>query len=165
MKSAQFNRLVKDIGNIDSFNKLYSEYYPFIVKYTDYIYKGKNIGKDVAQEIFAYLLTHRDMPYVDNPNGWVRTLCKNIGAKRLNKELPLPEYFDNTVAGEAQPADGIDDIVYVLAHDEREIILLKYRYRFTLKEIAEMKNLSYVALLKQHNRILKKLKKFLSKKS
>ena len=162
MKASEFNKLLKGIKLEQNFNKIYAEYYPLIVKYTQYVYRGKQIGKDVAQEIFSYLLTHEDIPYVKNPSAWIRALCRNIGSKYINTDLPLDENFVATATAEQ---GYLKDLIEILPSDEQEIIQLKYIYGFSLKEIAEIKNRSYGAVLKQHYRILRKLEKCLSKKS
>ena len=161
MTPAEFNCLIKGIKNEANFKRIYDEYYPFIIKYTRYLYHGKNIEKDVAQDIFTYILAHENMPYVENPNAWIRTLCKNVGLKLINRDLPIQDSYDYR---QETKSDEFDDLLSMLSPKERNIIEQKYRYRFTLKEIAQETGRSYMAVLKEHNRSLKKLKKLLSKK-
>ena len=94
MTSTEFNSLIKEITQEMNFKRIYDEYYPYIVKYTGYLYRGKNIENDVAQDIFTYILTHENMPYVENPKAWIRTLCKNVGLKLINNDLPLQDGYD-----------------------------------------------------------------------
>lgn len=162
MKAKEFNKLLKSIKLEQNFSKIYVEYYPLIVKYTNYVYRGRKIGKDVAQEIFSYLLTHDDLPYVKHPTAWIKTLCKNIGSKYINADVQLDE---NIVAATVNEQEPLKDLIEILPSDEKEIIELKYIHGFTLKEIADIQSRSYSAVLKQHYRILKKLEKFLSKNS
>ncbi|MCH5152256.1 MAG: sigma-70 family RNA polymerase sigma factor [Clostridiales bacterium] len=162
MKAKEFNKLLKAINLEHNFNKIYVEYYPLIVRYTNYLYRGRKIGKDVAQEIFTYFLTHENLPYVNHPTAWIKTLCKNIGSKHINTDVQLDESIIATTVNEQVP---LKEIIEILPSDEKEIIELKYIHGFTLKEIAEIKKRSYTAVLKHHYRILKKLEKFLSKKS
>lgn len=160
MTSTEFNSLIKEITQEMNFKRIYDEYYPYIVKYTGYLYRGKNIENDVAQDIFTYILTHENMPYVENPKGWIRTLCKNVGLKLINNDLPLQDGYDYK---QDIKTNEFNELLSVLSKGERYIIEQKYRYRFTLKEIAQKTERSYTAVLKEHNRILKKLKKLLSK--
>lgn len=162
MKAKEFNKLLKAINLEHNFNKIYVEYYLLIVKYTNYLYRGRKIGKDVAQEIFTYLLTHEDIPYIKYPTAWIKTLCKNIGSKHINADVPLDE---NTVATTVIEQEPLKEIIEILPSNEKEIIELKYIHGFSLKEIAAIQSRSYSAVLKHHYRILKKLEKFLSKKS
>lgn len=161
MKAREFNKLLKEIKIEQNFKKIYVEYFPLIIEYTNYIYRGRNIGKDVAQEIFTYILTHDVLPYVKKPTAWIKALCRNIGSKYINTDVEL---IENLVATTVSEQDSpLQELTKILPSDEKEIIELKYKYGFSLKEIAEIKNRSYSAVLKQHYRILKKLEKYLSK--
>ena len=123
------------------------------------------MGQDIAQEIFTYMLTHDNLPYVHNPNAWIFTLCKNIGLKYVDKVVESNENTCNYTLTAEYDFGDLREVIDKLTVEEQEIISQKYLLGFTLKEIAVTLNKPYSAVLKQHYRILKKLQKMLSENS
>lgn len=162
MNTIKFNKLLKNIKQQDCFQQIYQEFYPLVIKYSFYIFRGKASGQDIAQELFTYILTHDDMPYVRNPNAWIFTLCKNIGLKHIDTHTVYTETVSVGLLTQQYDLGDLKDVLDKLSQDEKDIVELKYLYGFTLKEIASMRNRPYSAVLKQHYRILKKLQNILS---
>ncbi len=165
MKIGEFNDLLKNLKEKCVFDKFYSECFPLLIKYSNYIYSGKNLGYDIAQDIFHYLLTHENSTYVRSPRVWLFTLCKNFGLKYLTNDVELNESASYTSFVEHYDLGELDYLLDGLSPAERELIELKHIAGFSLKEIAAIKNKTYASVLKQHYRILKKLEKKLSKNS
>lgn len=158
----QFNELLKDIRNKDSFEILFDEFYPQIIKISVHLYKSFKNAEDVAQEIFKYLLTHEAKTYVNNPNAWIYALCKYNGQKLFHKELPLNEEI--YVGSPIKEFISLDMQVAFsrLTPEETDVIILIWYYGYSLDEVAEILHKSYHAVAKQHQRIKKKLKNILS---
>lgn len=162
MNTIKFNKLLKNIKQQDCFQQIYQEFYPLVIKYSFYIFRRKALGQDIAQELFTYILTHENMPYVRNPNAWIFTLCKNIGMKYIDTHTIYTETVSVGSLTQEYELGNLEGVLDKLSSDEKEIIEQKYLYGFTLKEIATMRNRPYSAVLKQHYRILNKLRKILS---
>ena len=159
MTTGKFNFLLQHIRDEDNFQKIYWECYPLIIKYANYLFGGKNLGRDIAQDIFKEMLSVKTMSYIKQPRAWLYTLCKNKGLKYLSKDVLWEKDAPYVSFVEKYDEGNLEIILSVLNAEEREIIELKYISEFSLKEIAIIKNRSYAAVLKQHNRILKKLEK------
>lgn len=165
MTTAEFNYLLQNLRDKDCFEKFYCECYPLISKYSQYLFGSKNLDGDIAQDIFKYLFSHENVPYVKNYRAWLFALCRNNGNKYLSKgDVVLEENAPYTSFTETYDCGELDAILSLLKPDEREIVELKHLVGFSLKEIADIKARSYFAVLKQHDRIMKKLKIKLSKK-
>ena len=89
-----FNDLLKNIRQEECFEQLYTEFYPQLIKISMHLYGNLNDAEDIAQEIFAYLLSHKISSYVENPNAWFYALCKYNGQKLFKKEMPLNDEID-----------------------------------------------------------------------
>lgn len=165
MTTKEFNFLLQNIKVEDNFKKLYLECLPQIIKYSNYIFMGQKLGRDIAQDIFTYLLSCTSMPYVRHTRAWLYALCKSHGLKYVSNNTVLED--DAPYVSIVDKYDNIDleFLIKQLDAEEREIVELKYISGFSLKEIAIIKNRAYSAVLKQHFRILRKLEKKLSKKT
>lgn len=165
MKTEEFNYILHDLKEENNFRTFYGECYPIIIKYSYYLFGNKKIAKDISQDIFHYLFSHESLPYVRSPRAWLFTLCKNFGYKYLNKEVASDEIVSRQSIADDYSSAELSEILNLLNDEEREIIELHHISGFSLKEIAKLKNKTYAAVLKRHNRIIKELQKQTSKKS
>lgn len=162
MTTRRFNKLLRNLHNAKAFREIYDEYYPQLIKISIYLYGNKEDARDVAQEIFQYLLTHETKSYVLNPKAWFFALCKYNGQKLFKKELPLDEGIDCGIVFSEYISLEMQVALSKLQPEEARIVYLKWYCGFSLKEIADVMNKSYDAISKQHERIKKKLKDILS---
>lgn len=162
MNSKKFNKLINSITDEICFRELYNEYYDIIIKYALYIYKSITIAEDIAQEFFEYLLTHKINSYIEKPNAWIYAIVKNQYSKYSTPHIPLNEslYYNSILDDEL--TTEIKLALDKLPAEDKEIIIMKWFYGFSLIDIALIKNRSKEAVWKQHQRSLKKLKKLLS---
>lgn len=162
MTENEFNELLNDIRNRDSFEKIFDEYYPQIIKISMYLYGNYKNAEDVAQEIFKYLLTHEVKTHINNSNAWFYALCKYNGQKLFKKELPLNESIYCGASIKEFISLDMQVALDRLTPQEADIIILIWYYGFPLEEVAAILHRSYDAVAKQHERIKKKLKNILS---
>lgn len=162
MTDNEFNKLLKNIHNRDSFEKIFDEYYPQIIKISLYLYGRFRDAEDVAQEIFTYLLTHEVKTYINNPNAWFYALCKYNGQKLFKKELPLDENVCYAAPIKEFVSLDMQVAFSKLTPEETDIIILIWYYGFSLEEVATTIHKTYSAIAKQHERIKKKLRNILS---
>ncbi len=162
MNTERFNELLKDIRNPESFNEIFDEYYAQIIKISMHIYGSAEDARDVAQEIFKYLLTHEIKTYVKNPHAWFYALCKYNGQKLYKKELPLQDDVESQDAIYQFVSFEMRSALQKLSPNDRDLILMYWFYGFTLREIAQITHKSFLSVAKQHERAKKKLKKIMS---
>ncbi len=160
-----FNELLQNIRQKECFEKIYEEFYPQLIKICMHLYGNLNDAEDVAQEIFAYLLSHKINTYVENPNAWFYALCEYNGKKLYNKEAPLNDNFDYSSSFKQLISLNMRTALSKLKKDEADIIILFWFCGYSLDEIAKTLHKSYAAVTKQHERAKQKLKMFLSDNS
>lgn len=157
-----FNDLLKNIRQKEAFEQIYTEYYPQLIKISMSLYGNINDAEDIAQEIFAYMLSHEVKTYVENPNAWFYALCKYNGQKLFNKEVPINENIDYSTPDNQLISLQMQTVLSKLSKEEADIIILFWFCGYSLDEIAKTLRKSYAAVAKQHERAKEKLKKFLS---
>ncbi len=157
-----FNELLKNIRQEECFEQLYTEFYPQLIKISMHLYGNLNDAEEIAQEIFAYLLSHKISSYVENPNAWFYALCKYNGQKLFNKEVPINENIDYSTPDNQFISLNMRTALSKLSKEEADIIILFWFCGYSLDEISKTLRKSYAAVAKQHERAKEKLKKFLS---
>lgn len=157
-----FNDLLKNIRQKEAFEQIYTEYYPQLIKISMHLYGNLNDAEDIAQEIFAYLLSHEVKTYVENPNAWFYALCKYNGQKLFNKEVPINENIDYSTPDSQFMSLNMRTALSKLSKEEADIIILFWFCGYSLDEIAKTLRKSYAAVAKQHERAKEKLKTLLS---
>lgn len=162
MNTNRFNALLKDIRNKDSFNEIFDEYYDQIIKISMRIYGNIEDARDIAQEIFKYLLTHEIKIYVNNPNAWFYALCKYNGKKLYKKEVPMLENAEYEAPIFKFMSIEMSEALKKLSGQDRDLILLYWFYGYSLHEVATILHKPYLNVAKQHERAKKKIKKYMS---
>lgn len=162
MSAKLFNELLQNIRQEDAFEKIYVEFYPQLIKICLHLYGNLHDAEDIAQEIFAYLLTHKVKTYIDNPNAWFYALCKYNGQKLYKNEVTVDDNID--YYGDIKQTISLDIQIALskLTEEEKDIIILFWFYGYSLDEVAQILHKSYAAVAKQHERIKEKLKALLS---
>lgn len=86
METKEFNRLIGDIKDAQSFDILYNYYYKKIVLRLKYIY-GESLAQEVAQDFFMGLINKNGEGWgnIGYPTSWVYKCCENL-AKKKNRE-------------------------------------------------------------------------------
>ncbi len=163
MTAKQFNDALQNIQDKETFEKVFDEYYPQIIKISMFLYKDFHDAQDIAQEIFKYLLTHKIKTYINNPNAWFYTLCKYNGVKLCKRELALNENMEIEAPLTQYLSLEMRLALNNLSQEEKDIVLLIWFYGYSLMEVATILHKSYLAVAKQHERVKKKLKNILSK--
>ena len=156
-----FNELLQNIRQEECFEQLYTEFYPQLIKIFMHLYGNLNDAEEIAQEIFAYLLSHKISSYVENPNAWFYALCKYNGQKLFNKEVPINENIDYSTPDSQFMSLNMRTALSKLSKEEADIIILFWFCGYSLDEISKTLRKSYAAVAKQHERAKEKLKKFL----
>ncbi|MCH5158946.1 MAG: sigma-70 family RNA polymerase sigma factor [Clostridiales bacterium] len=130
-------------------------------------------NKDKAEDAVMTMYEHV-MKYISSfdPSkggvGWLFTILNriiyNLNAEEMNlkqhEQFVIDDNYIENINSMYETID-LDNAVSGLDETERVMIFLYYFERRTLKEIAEMLNISVSAVHKHKNQIIKKLKEFL----
>ncbi len=68
----------------EAVQELYECYYPWIVRYINWQFRGAMDGRDIAQQFFLKLFNCKTNP-IRAPNAWVRTVARNLAIDVLRK--------------------------------------------------------------------------------
>ncbi|NLI91249.1 MAG: sigma-70 family RNA polymerase sigma factor [Peptococcaceae bacterium] len=133
---------------------LYKENYKHVYKVVFFAVHEKSSADDLVQEAFYKAFKNIDQLSDGKKfKAWVTAiainLCRNHMKVRKNKELPLEHLGEHTPDESAEKQfmqnlvrSEIEGIFKELNYEEKEIILLKYHFGFTSKEIAEYYKIS-----------------------
>jgi RNA polymerase sigma-70 factor, ECF subfamily len=141
--------LCAQAGDVDAFAYILSFYEKPIYNYCLRIVKNSDTAKDITQETFIKIYTHRT--FIDpekNIKTWIFTIATNTtydflrGKKRKN-EIPLDANNETILSFQAYyPAEGlISDVERALEQIDTEykkVLLLFYQQGFRYQEIAEI---------------------------
>lgn len=161
MTREKFNELLKNIKDEDNFRLFHDEFCPLATKFCLYQYGNKEVAKAMSEDFFQYIRT-TDLPYIQNPEGWLYSMCKQLGKKKsennptVNEQAKLFSDFNDEMSVEIWHAMG------QLTESERDVVILKWFCGYTLKEAANIMDKPYDTVIKMHNRLKGKLKNILS---
>ena len=124
-----------------------------LIAYVHAIIADHELAEDVVQDVGLRLVERTDIPFPDNPAGWLRTLCRNrlldelrSSKRRLNRHAPVESFATLAEAAEAAFADNSDDpladrhrlaaCLDRLSPRARELIQLRYYQEGSLESVA-----------------------------
>ena len=167
----------------DAFEGIFNKYLPMMKKLSFSIIKDYHLAEDAVQEAMIRLSQNTDK--IDNvesnqSKNYVYTVTKNEALKIIIKENNR-NYFEEDVLFYDEPGlnniEGqldIDafcnkygfsmemaEVINNLGEIDKDIIIYRYGAGYSLKEIAELIGLNYDAVIKRHQRALKKVKEVL----
>lgn len=132
---------------------LYRENYSYIYKVVFFMVRDKNISDDLVQESFYKAFKKMDQLRDSNKfRAWLTAIAINLCRdyiKKSKKELPAESLIQHTADGNAETQlvqsimrNEIEDVLGQLAYEEKEIIMLKYYFGFSSREIAQYYRIS-----------------------
>lgn len=136
-------------GDLEAFELILSFYEKVIFNYCLRITKNKEEAKDITQETFIKVYTHRKSIDPEKKiKTWIFTIATNtaydfLRSKKRKKETTLNEE-DETIAGleTYYPKEGlvsdVEKALFKINPDYRKVLLLFYQQGFKYEEIAEI---------------------------
>jgi RNA polymerase sigma-70 factor (ECF subfamily) len=154
-------------GCIDSFGKLYEQYYNGVVALAYSALGEIGLAEDAAQETFA--IACRDLVRLrDNSKfgGWLAGICRNVSKQMKRKEQKLAEFRDRSnvmnVTQTNEVGEAIKEALQLLRPKYREPIVLRYYDNLSYQQISNILGISQVAvngrILRAKQKIAKQLK-------
>lgn len=154
-------------GCIESFGKLYEQYYNGIVALAYSALGEMGLAEDAAQETFA--IACRDLMRLrDNSKygSWLAGICRNVSRQMMRKEQKLVELrgrqnITNTKQTN-EAGEAIKDAIRLLRPKYREPIILRYYDNLSYQQISNILGISQVAvngrILRAKQKIARQLK-------
>jgi len=156
-----------DKNKIDvDFNKLCEETYENL-KVKIYAKTGdKNITDEVVQETYRIASENKEkLLSHEQPEGWLYLTAINVynnykrkKQKIEHNEVELSKKLIDEFEIDKYSYDITEKIFSILSKKDRELLEMKFDKRFSLKEIAKKRNVSYDSLQRYYHRIIKKIK-------
>ena len=167
----------------DAFEGLFNKYLPMMRKLAYSSIKDHHLAEDAVQEAMLRLSQNTDQ--IDNVDSnqsknYFYTVTKNEALKIILKETNRNYYEEdvllydesglNNIEGQLDIdafcdkygfSIGIAEVINNIGETDKDIIIYKYGAGYSLKEIAELMELNYDAVIKRHQRALKKVKEVL----
>lgn len=145
-----------------AFNDIYQEYKLLVYFVSFDILKNQEDAKDITNETFMQFFinknkirNHKKIKY------YLLTTCKNLSINLLKKNNKY-EQLDNEIACFDQKNEFntyIDKFKEYLNEEELELIIYKFLYDFTFKDIANEQGVSIDSISSKYKRTLDKVKK------
>lgn len=147
-----------------TFNTIY-EKYSFLVFYVAFeIIRHKEDAEDITDETFLRMYENRkSLKKSKNLKYYLVTIAKNL-ALNLQKNKPRYVTYDDTlVSGQKETYDDFD--VYIMTfkeflnEEEISLVVYKFLYEYTFKEIAAIKEATTNSISSKYKRTLDKIRK------
>ena len=168
------NTLIKKIrgGNSDAFAVIVERYkaqiYNLMYRYSGSVDDAADMTQDVFCRVYEQLESYREQK---NFFPWLYTLALNYARdwsrKKSTRNRTLDRYSREYAENETKPPEriieadqqirGLVSALELLADDRREMVLLKYRHERSIKEIAEIFEISESAVKMRLHRALDEL--------
>ncbi len=145
-----------------SFNDIYQEYKLLVYFVSFDILKNQEDAKDITNETFMqFFINKNKIRNYKKIKYYLLTTCKNLSINLLKKNNKY-EQLDNEIACFDQKNEFnayIDKFKEYLNEEELELIIYKFLYDFTFKDIAKEKGVSIDSISSKYKRTLDKVKK------
>lgn len=145
-----------------AFNDIYQEYKLLVYFVSFDILKNQEDAKDITNETFMqFFINKNKIRNCKKIKYYLLTTCKNLSINLLKKNNKY-EQLDNEIACFDQKNEFntyIDKFKEYLNEEELELIIYKFLYDFTFKDIANEQGVSIDSISSKYKRTLDKVKK------
>lgn len=157
-------------GDKSAFDELYEKHWEKVYNQSFKKLRNPELSKDITQEVFIHLWSHRALSAIDNLPAYLFTAVRNNVFRALKKEsrfIPLDELILEARAHFPQ-ADAVllekeffkhyENLVHAMPPAQQRIYKLRYHEDLTTQEIAELLKLSRGTVQNQLTRAVAMLK-------
>lgn len=148
-------------GDRRHFAALYDEYFGKLFATAFHIVRDRDAAYDIASDVVLKLMHFRgDASSIENHVGYMITMVRNRAKDYIGKKKREVPSGDIPLRNEAAASDmlWLDDILMILAEDEKDTFFLHYVWDLPLRKVAERINLTYGAVKARKVKISRKLK-------
>lgn len=150
--------------------KVYELYHEKVLRYIRSKVNDQYLAEDLCSDVFVKIYEKADSfdESKASMSTWVFTIARNrltdyYRTRRVFEEIPETYADDSSVEDSicnAETLDMLADALESLDERERDIIILHYYSKETLKTIGEKMNISYAYVKVLHNKALSALEKY-----
>lgn len=118
---------------------------------------GSDLGAEAAADALSYGWEHWDrVAIMDNPEGYLYAVGRNLGRRRLGERAPVLMAVDTSVAPWVEPA--LPDALSQLSENQRVAVMLVHCFQWSLREVAEFLDVSKSSVQTHVERGLERLR-------
>lgn len=152
--------------------KLYKEFYPKVYSFVSSRIENNHDREDIVSEIFLKVFSKLETfdESKASLSTWIYTITKNTVINHLKRKkfafIPFHEYFGvkEDISDKdylENFLDRLDNALDKLIPIQKDIIILRYYFELSHKEISEKVNLSYASTRKQCSLALAELRRLM----
>ncbi len=157
-------------GDRSAFDLLYDRHWDRVYNQAFKKLHNPDAAKDITQEVFIHIWTHRDGNHIDNLETWLFTAVRNNVFRELKKEvkfIPIPDllvelrsYYNEADADALQKElmAAYDRLVNAMPPAQQTIYKMRFHEDLSTEEIAEQLNISRKTVQNQLTRAVSVLK-------
>jgi RNA polymerase sigma factor (sigma-70 family) len=165
-------------GKRDALDVIFRTHYPALHTYGFKIYSDEGFIEDCLQDFFLYLFDRRDrLADVENIKPYLfksfrRSLIRRLGKRRMEKRKEEAFASQNQLGNiqfsvdeliieqekEAFREAMLLDMLNRLPGQQREVILLRYYHGLSIKEVADVMNITYQGVVNTLYKAMKALR-------
>ena len=153
-------------------NRIYMEYQPKIFKYLYFKTSNRDLAEDLCSDVFMKLVSKADTfdPEKAAVSTWIYTIARNtlydyFRTRHVSEELDEQLRDDSNVEESVCSEETLNELAGALKKLDqrlRDIVVMMYYGRYTLKEIAERMGISYSYAKILHKKALEQLQGIMS---
>lgn len=168
----------------DVFERFYDNYHHDLYRYIFYMVKNKQLTEDLVQEVYIRVLqSYQSFRKESNEKTWLFSIARHVTIdffrKQNRRRNRILDYFDWGTKGESiqDPLPEPEDIVIkdealrevydyldVCSEDQKNVLILRFIQSFSIKETAEILNMSISKVKTTQHRGIKKIRKLIEEK-
>ncbi len=155
----------------ETFQDLFTQYYPHVVRKVMIVVKEQSIAEDIAQEVFVKLY-HTDRTTIDNILGWLTKVAINTAynhirtEKRHQARIDKQQIYENDSVGSVEESyltlekiKEVQNTLMKLPERDRDLLIMQFS-GYSYEEIAKSKGVEKVSIGTLLARAKKRFKNF-----
>lgn len=163
-------------GDRDALGKLFSDYYPLLIKYGNKLCPDHELLEDCIQDLFADIWQSKSASEVESVKAYLfKALKYKIFKKQRNRllknhtaelpnEMPFEISYETFLVEEQENRDRITRLINALnqlPNRQREVIYLKIFHELSYEEVSDIMNINYQVCRNLMSQAIKTLRKIL----
>ena len=153
-------------GDDRAIERIYQRHKDRLFSYCVYVTGDRQIGEDVVQETFLRLMQQRGRLTIKTSlRNWLFICARNLTFNLLKERGGTPDgAYPPVEEADVEMKLFVESVLSRLSVEERELILLREQQQFSIRELAEMLELSEEAVRVRLFRIRKKMQSLAQRK-